>query len=41
MQGMQDYAALKLDIFKAYNRLEWKYLEAVLHKMGSTLAGVL
>ena len=28
------YVAIKLDISKAYDRMDWNYLMAVLHKMG-------
>ncbi|XP_042972966.1 uncharacterized protein LOC122304767 [Carya illinoinensis] len=33
-QGKEGYMSIKLDISKAYDRLEWGYLEAVMSRMG-------
>lgn len=33
-KGSNRFIALKLNMSKAYNRIEWKFLEAVLLKMG-------
>ena len=38
-KGKEDFMAIKLDMSKAYNRVEWHYLESIMVKMGSQIIG--
>ena len=34
IQGKEGYVAMKIDISKAYNRLEWGFLRDIMLKLG-------
>jgi hypothetical protein len=34
MNGWEGYMTLKLNMSEAYNRVEWKFLEAVMRRIG-------